>query len=219
MGTELNFVNRSDDLNNSEIVIFQKNVATNYDEMPVAWMVIKNCGRGDHHPFYLSLGNYVAVNDSHGNYTSRLEIQNGQLVKMELSYSGDRLIRDGYSASVKQMQVLNNLPRGAINVHIYKNEKLLATKTSVAPQQKATFEFKPTIWIGVASEAEQGQVMNMAIISNINTELSLKDVASADIVMTGGGPDANSSPFVFSLENVVMQYNPAQGLPDGSDLT
>ncbi|MFZ6721456.1 hypothetical protein [Undibacterium sp. Ji49W] len=219
MDIALNFVNRSDDLNNSEIVIFQKNVATNYNEMPVAWMVIKNCGRGDHHPFDFILGNYVAATDAYGNYTPRLDIQNGQLVKMEFTHSGDRLVRDGYSASAKQMQVLNNLLRGAIAVHIYKNEKLLATTTSVAPQQKATFEFKPTIWIGVASQAVQGQVMDLATISNINTELSLKDVASADIVMTGGGPGANFTPFVFSLENVVMQYNPAQGLPDGSGLT
>ena len=72
------------------------------------------------------------------------------------------------------------------------------------PWQKAVFEFKPTIWIGVASQVVQGQVMNSAIISNINTELSLLGIASADIVMTGGGPGANSTPFAFNLENIVM---------------
>ncbi|MBT9441299.1 MAG: hypothetical protein IV087_05435 [Acidovorax sp.] len=46
--------------------------------------------------------------------------------------------------------------------------------------------------------------MNSAIISNINTELSLLGIASADIVMTGGGPGANSTPFAFNLENIVM---------------
>jgi hypothetical protein len=66
------------------------------------------------------------------------------------------------------------------------------------------FEFKPTIWIGVASQIVQGQVMDSAIISNINTEISLLGIASADIVMTGGGPGANSTPFAFNLENIVM---------------
>ena len=46
--------------------------------------------------------------------------------------------------------------------------------------------------------------MNSAIISNINTELSLPGIASADIVMTGGGSGANSAPFTFNLENTVM---------------
>ena len=43
-----------------------------------------------------------------------------------------------------------------------------------------------------------------AVVSNINTEISLLGIASADIVMTGGGPGANSTPFAFSLQNVVM---------------
>ncbi|MNT99836.1 hypothetical protein D3C72_2427920 [compost metagenome] len=66
------------------------------------------------------------------------------------------------------------------------------------------FQFKPTIWIGVASQIVQGQVMNSAIISNINTQLSLLGIASADIVMTGGGPGANTTPFAFHFENIVM---------------
>jgi hypothetical protein len=102
------------------------------------------------------------------------------------------------------VQVLNALPKGAINVGCYKDGKLLALKTSIAPQQKAVFEFKPTLWIGVVSQIEQGQVMNSAILSHINTEISLLGIASADIVMTGGGPGSNSTPFAFNLENVVM---------------
>ena len=33
MGVQLNFINNSNDTNNSEVVIFQKNVATNFDEI------------------------------------------------------------------------------------------------------------------------------------------------------------------------------------------
>jgi hypothetical protein len=35
---------------------------------------------------------------------------------------------------------------------------------------------------------EQGRMMNSPIISQINSELSLLGISSADIVMTGGGP-------------------------------
>ncbi|MFZ6873839.1 hypothetical protein ACO0LF_17425 [Undibacterium sp. Di27W] len=204
MPIALNFINRSDDANNSEIVIFQKNVATNFDELPVAWMVIKYCGKGDNHPFSFPRGMMVGASDAYGNYMPQLEISNGQLVEMRLTTSGDRLVHAGYSTSNKQAQVLNSMPKGAINAYIYKSGKLLAMKTHLAPQQKAEFEFTPTIWIGVVSQVVQGEVMNSAIISNINTELSLLGVASADIVMTGGGPGVQSTPFQFTLENVVM---------------
>ena len=48
------------------------------------------------------------------------------------------------------------------------------------------------IWIGVVSQIEQGQVMNSAILSDINTEISLLGISRADIVMRGGGAGAVS---------------------------
>ena len=204
MDIALNFINNSNDANNSEIVIFQKNVATNFDELAVAWQVIRYCGQGDNHPFSFPMTMQVGASDSYGNYTPQLDAQNGQLFQMALTTSGDRLVPAGAGTSSKEVQVLNSLAKGAINASIYKSGRLLAIKTSIAPQQKAVFEFKPTIWIGVASQIVQGQVMDSAIISNINTEISLLGIASADIVMTGGGPGANSTPFAFNLENIVM---------------
>ena len=79
-----------------------------------------------------------------------------------------------------------------------------ASKTSIAPGQKAVFHFKPTIWIGAISQVAQGEVMNSAIINDVETEISLLGIASADIVMTGGGSGAASTAFEFNLENVVM---------------
>ncbi|MFV8754430.1 hypothetical protein ACNOYE_28110 [Nannocystaceae bacterium ST9] len=204
MDIQLNFINNSNDSNNSQIVIFQKNVATNFDELAVAWKVIQYCGQGDNHPFVFPMEMMVAASDSYGNYTPQMPAQNGQLFSMSLTTSGDRLVQSGSGTSSSEVQVLNSLPKGAINASIYKDGSLLATKTAVAPQQKAVFQFKPTIWIGVVSQVVQGQVMNSAIISSVNTELSLLGVASANIVMTGGGPGRTSLPFAFNLENVVM---------------
>jgi hypothetical protein len=204
MDVQLNFINNSNDTNNSTVVIFQKNVATDFDELAVAWQVIQYCGQGDNHPFTFPMRMQVGASDSYGNYTPQLDAQYGQLFQMILTTSGDKLTSAGSSTSSKEVQVLNSLPKGAINASIYKSGRLLAVKTSIAPQQKAVFEFKPTIWIGVASQVVQGQVMNSAIISNINTEISLLGIASADIVMTGGGSGPNAKPFQFSLENVEM---------------
>ena len=40
MDIQLNFINNSNDANNSQVVIFQKNVATDFDELAVAWQVV-----------------------------------------------------------------------------------------------------------------------------------------------------------------------------------
>ena len=202
MDIQLNFINRSNDANNSDVVVFQKNVAASLDEPAVAWQVIRYCGQGDNHPFAYPMTSSVGASDSYGNFTPTLDAQPGQLFQMALTSSGDRLVPAGPGTSAREIQVLNALPKGAINASIYKDGKLLAIKTSIAPRQKAVFEFKPTLWIGVASQVVQGQVMNAEILSTINTELSLLGIASADIVMRGGGAGASSQPFRFTLENV-----------------
>ena len=204
MDIKLNFINQSNDMNNSQIVIFQKNVATDFDELAVAWLVIQNCGQGDNHPFTFPMTMAVGASDSYGNFTPQLTEQNGQMFHVTLSSSGDTLSYACPSTSSREVQLRNDLAQGAINGSIYKDNRVLATKTSIAPAQKAVFEFKPTIWIGAVSQSVQGQVMNSAIISDVNTELSLLGIASGDIIMTGGGPGTTSTAFAFTLENVVM---------------
>ena len=204
MNIQLNFINHSNDANNSEVVIFARNVAANFAETAVAWTVIQNCGQGDNHPFVYPMATQVGVSDSWGNFTPQLNAANGQQFSMVLELSGDVLRESGSGASPNEIEVLNNLPKGAIDAGIYKSGKLYAQETTIAPQQKAVFQFKPTIWIGVVSQAVQGEVMNSAIVSEINTEISLLGIASADIVMTGGGPGAESTPFEFTLQNVVF---------------
>jgi hypothetical protein len=204
MDIRLNFINQSNDRNNSSVVVFAKNTATQVDELAVAWLVIRNCGQGDNHPFVYPTSQAVAASDSYGNYTPQLPAQYGQLFSMRKGPSGDQLGLAGPSSSPSDIEVLNGLPSGAINAYVYKTGRVFATKTSIAPNQKAVFRFQPKIWIGVVSEAEEGMVMNTAIIADINTELSLLGIASADIVMTGGGSGPESMPFEFVLQNIVM---------------
>ncbi len=199
---KLRLINNSGDANNSQIVIFQKNVAPDFDELSVAWRVIQNLGRNDYHPFDYPLGMEVCCGDSYGNFTPHMEATPGDSYHMILDATGNVLTLDGASTSQKEVEVRNDLRKGAISANILKDGKLLAGKTAVAPGQKAIFEFKPTIYIGVASQVVEGKVMNSAIISAINTELSLLGMKSADIIMTGGGPGKNSTAFDFNLENV-----------------
>lgn len=204
MDIKLNFVNQSNDANNSQVVIFQKNVATDFNELAVAWQVIQNCGQSEHHPFVYPMEMQVSSSDAYGNYSPLLNAQYGQAFAVTMTTSGDTLAYHGQATSPSEVEVLNGLSQGSVNAGIYKAGKLLATKTNIAPGQKAVFQFKPTLWIGVASELTEGQIMNSAILSDINTEISLLGIASADIVMTGGGPGPSSTPFTFTLQNVMM---------------
>ena len=201
---KLNFIDRSNDPNNSDIVFYQKNVATDFDSLSVAWKVIKNCGQGCNHPFTYPMEMEVSAHDSWGNFTPRVPAYNGQLFHVSENPSGNELTYKGPGTSNKEVQVQNDLVRGAISACIFKGGRLLAKKTAIAPSQKAVFQFKPTLFAGVASQIVEGELMDSAIISSVNTELSLLGVASADIVLTGGGPGQAATPFEFKLENVVM---------------
>lgn len=203
MDIKLNLINRSNDTNNSKVVIFQKNAALIGEGPPIAWTVIQNCGPGDRHPFSFPDDLSLSTTDEYGNATPPLSAINGQLYRVGSTASGHSLESAGAATTSSEIQLSNDLQIGAVNAGIYKSGKLLAAKTPVAPGQQAIFEFKPTIWVGAVSQLEEGQVLNSAIISDVNTELSLLGVASADIVMTGGGPGPASTPFQFNLENVV----------------
>ncbi|MDR3506297.1 MAG: hypothetical protein P4L64_00195 [Caulobacteraceae bacterium] len=202
MDIRLNFINESNDTNNSSVVIFQKNVATDFEETALAWEVIQNCGQGCNHPFVYPMAMSVGIGDSWGNYTPRQPATHGQLFTMQEAPSGNIMRASGEATSPSELQVLNSLSRGAIKAVVYRAGKPVAMKTSIAPQQKAVFKFTPTLWIGVASQVSEGELMNSAIISSVNTELSLLGLASADIVMTGGGPGPTSTPFQFNLANI-----------------
>jgi len=200
---KLNFINRSNDTNNSTVVIFQQNVAEDFGELAVAWKVIENCGRLDNHPFVYPMNFQVSASDSYGNYTPQLTAYDGQAFDMIKSNSGDILQLSTVPAtSPYEVEVRNQLVLGAINANCYRDGKLVASKTGLAPGQKAVFEFQPRIYIGVVSQIEEGDVMNSAIISQINTEINLFGITSADIVMTGGGPGVSSTAFNFTLENI-----------------
>lgn len=199
----LNFINRSGDQNNSSVVIFQQNVAEDFGEIAVAWKVIRNCGRLDNHPFTYSGQFEVCVSDSYGNYTPRIAAYDGDAYEMVLDNSGNVLRRAGtLAAAPDQVEIRNQLARGAINAHIYRDGRICATRTNLAPQQKAGFQLHPRLYIGVVSQVSEGQIMDAAIVSQINTEINLFGLTSADIVMTGGGPGPAATPFEFNLENI-----------------
>lgn len=200
MDIEITFINNSNDMNNTDVVIFQKNVATHFESTSVAWKVIKNCGRNWSHKFLYPMNFEVAAADSYGNISDQQLATNGQKWDVVRSTSGDILQLDADpAAGSNEVEVKNTLTISSIDAQIYKAGSLLATKTGVSPGEKAVFEFLPEIFVGVNAQVVEGQVMNSAIINDINQRFSLSGLTKANLIMTGGGVGPGATPFQFDL--------------------
>lgn len=200
---KLNFINKSNDINNSNIVIFQQNVAQEFGKIAVAWKVFKNCGVMENHPFEYSPNFGVTAADSYGNFCPMVPADAGNTYEfVENEFDFVLQVSARKAANPSEIEVTNLRRTGAIDVSCYRNMSPLAIRTKVAPGEKAYFEFEPRIFIGLAPEIQVGDILNSDIISTINTEINLLGITSADIVLTGGGAGQNSAPFNFVLENV-----------------
>jgi hypothetical protein len=192
MEIQLNFVNRSGDGGNSRIVIFQKNVVS--EGAAVAWRVLDLPGDGGPCPLSFPTELSAAASDSHGNSVAPEAAEPGHGFYLTATPAGGLFAAPVPASSPTQIQVRNGLPR-AIDARTYRGGRLLAAVSGLHPQQVAAFEFRPAIWIGAAPQVAEGEWIDGAI----GTEVSLRGVARADLVMTGGG----AKPLAFALENVV----------------
>jgi len=199
-GIPLRVINQSNDNNNIDVVIFQKNIAV-FDETAVAWQLLRFTGSGQIKELVFGNTLGIACQDGFGNFTPRLDANSGSKYEMVSSPSGDSLTLSGPSSSPSEIQLLNSI-NGHISGLIYRSNKLLARRDAVSVGQSAVFQFRPTIFIGVVSGLVEGQVMDSSVLSGINTEMSLLGIASTDIVMTGGGAGPSATPFSFSYQNI-----------------
>lgn len=204
MTIKINYIDLSNDANNEMVVFFQRDVSLDFDEMCVAWKVIQNCGQGCSHRFDFPGEVFVNATDSWGNQTPWLSALEGQAFEVKMAAGGTQLSHVG-TASSSVIQVANHLTEGSIRANIYKDNRIFATLACVSPGQTANFRLTETLYVGTVAQAEEGQVIDSAIISELSTKIDLFGVASADIVMTGGGVGVNSKPYEFFLDNVILQ--------------
>jgi hypothetical protein len=198
----LTFINQSDDANNSQIVIFQKNVAMAQPEA-IAWHVIQHCDPGESHELSVPADLTVRASDGYGNLSAHLPARPGHAFAVSTAEGGDTLRPAGLGGDSEAVEVANALLAKAIDAHIYRGGKLLATHLTIPPDGKVAFQFEPELWIGAVSQAEEGEALPEASLVDLTTRLSLKGVSSAEIVMTGGGAGPSDEPFAFTLRNVV----------------
>ena len=143
---KLNFINKSDDPNNSDIIIFQKNEANDFEGIVVAWKVIRNCAVGWHHRFELPNEINIGASDSWGNeLDSPIPAEEGQQFRVYADAAGNHIEYEGQGSSTEKVLFRSDLSKGSIYANIYKAGKLLARSTGISPAQTSAFRFKPTI--------------------------------------------------------------------------
>ena len=203
MEIRLNLVNRSDDAGGVNVVIFQKNLAAPPDAPAVAWWVVSDFAPGQTHAFTFPMAVTLAGSDSWGHPIPEVSAEAGQSFTVQSSDQGEILRRTGWSGRHPDIDVHNGLAQGAIDVLVNRGGRPVAMKSAVAPGQTVTFVLQSNLWIGVVPQARTGQIMDDALINNIDTQLSLLGIGGANIIMSGGGPGRSAASYRFELENVV----------------
>jgi hypothetical protein len=199
-GVKLTLVNNSDDTSNSKFAIVAGNGVLGLTGA-VAWTVVENNIPGNTHPFTWESARALNASDSSGNYTPQIDAINGKAYSITNDNGGIRLAEDGVSNAPNQFDI-KNASSVITGVHLYKSGRLYAQRLSLFQNTTLTYQLRPKIFVGaVPATVVQGQTLTDGDVTNISTEFSLLGIASADIVITGGG----ANPFVFSLANITTQ--------------
>lgn len=200
---KLTFRNASQDVKNTDIVLFQKSIGASVNEDSIAWKVIQNCSIGDFNPFDFPMTQQVSIIDAWGNYSPLQEANNGDVfaVTDTNGLTGTVLSKTRDKGDPNMITVRNDLAKGSIDIVIYKDDRQLALKNGVSPGGESVFELLPHLYVGTCSDIEEGDVMDSDTVQSTLTKISLLGLKSADIVMSGGGTGRNATAFNFELKN------------------
>jgi hypothetical protein len=194
MTIRLGFINETSAAPMPTVVVFQKNAAERFGATAIAWQIVPHAPPGGGSAIDFDAELTAGANDGYGGYLPRHDIAPGQALSVTAAPSGELFAAPVPATAADIVQVRNGLPNRPIEAAIYRSGRLLARKTRLQPGDTAPFRFEPAIWIGVAPVVE-GQVMNPAMLAELDSCFSLEGVAAATIFMRGGGGE----PYRFAM--------------------
>lgn len=201
MHIALNLINQSSAITPPAICIVHKDLLADCPPPLTVWTVVRRCAPGWCRPLRLSQVAEVSLGDAYGNFSRRRPAPAGSVFAVTGQHDGPRLAATGQRGRPDQVVVRNELPDGAVDVHLFNDRRLLGSRRWLAPGQAAVFHVAPVLWIGALGDGErvaESQSLPRALQARLDTRLDLHGVASADIVMHGGGTDT----LRFSLQHV-----------------
>lgn len=199
---KITYVNKSMNKDLPTIFVFTKNETPTFDTLKegVAWRTIPDIGRGSASSFvFPAITEVGATWDDGINRTQILPAHIGRRYTVSQDDTGIVLQANGNAYDTKSIDVNNNanIPRG-VNASLYKDGKLMLTKKIVGYGQKATFVLKPKLYWGIASEIQESELINSAVLYTDHFfELNLEGVSEVDISLNGNAQDG----YMFKVDS------------------
>ncbi len=203
MTTDINilFVNKSNDEDNSSVLVFMKPTESNLAAQSTAWQVLNNIGYNCWHKFIYTLNTSVmALWDGGNSGTFPMDTANGKTYALKQTKGGFSLEEHGNGNAPNEFDVINKVstPNG-ISVVAFKDGNPILTKNTVAKGEKAEFVFHPKLFFGLSSEYQVGDVVSSAVMSEDFKEVSIEGLKSLTVTLKGNAADG----FTFEISEQV----------------
>jgi hypothetical protein len=203
MSTDINilFVNKSNDEDNSSVLVFMKPTESNFAAQSTAWQVIDNIGYNCWHKFTYTLNTSLIVTwDGGKSGTFPMDTTNGKTYALKQTKGGFSLEENGNGKDPNEFDVTNKISVvSGISVVAFKDGNPILTKNSVAKGEKAEFVFHPQIYFGLSSEHQVGDVVSSGVMSEEFKEVSLEGLKSVTVTLKGNAGDG----FTFDISDKV----------------
>ncbi|HHJ14838.1 MAG TPA: hypothetical protein ENJ79_10810 [Gammaproteobacteria bacterium] len=142
------------------------------------------------------------MSDVYGNYSPHQPAVPGSRYEAGPARHGRHLYQDGSAANSDALQVHNGLPEGALRAHLVNRGRVMATSGPIAPGQHALFIPHHHLCVATLDRICEGQHLARDDVNRLTTEFDVHGIASADLIMVGGGFSTDSRPFSFTMENI-----------------
>jgi hypothetical protein len=191
---KITYTNKSMNRDLPTVFVFTKNETPTFDVLKegVVWRTIPNIGRGSSSSFVFPILTEVGATWQGGmNKTQILPSDIGKRYTVSQNDTGIVLAVNGNASDTKSIDVNNeaNIQDG-VSASLYKDNKLMLTKNIVGYGQKATFVLKPKLYWGIASEIEEGELINSAVLNTDQFfEQDLEGITEMNISLNGNADE------------------------------
>jgi len=191
---KITYTNKSMNKDLPTVFVFTKNETPTFDVLKegVAWRTIPNIGRGSSSSFVFPIITEVGATWQGGmNKTQVLPSDIGKRYTVSQNDTGIVLAANGNASDTKSIDVNNNANiQDGISASLYKDGKLMLTKKIVGYGQKATFVLKPKLYWGIASEIQESELINSAVLNTDSFfEQDLEGVTEVNISLNGNAEE------------------------------
>ncbi len=191
---KITYVNHSGNQDNPTVFLFTKNEVPTFDVLRdgVAWRTFERIGRGSSATAVFPINTEVSASwDGGCCRTALLTASIGGSYTVAKDSTGIVLTKEGNAGNTRSIDVVNGVQvDGGICVNLYKDGHIMMTKQIVAYDQKATFVLHPKLYWGLASEIQEGELLNSAVLDSASFyELDLEGLTEVTVGLYGNAQD------------------------------